>query len=55
VQEFLAKKRTSWFSTPFYSPDLILANLFLSPTLRKELADPTLFLDKFKTKWEGSS
>ena len=53
VQEFLAKKRIKLLYHPPYSFDLVPADYFLFPKLKKELAGITMTQEKFKKEWEG--
>jgi hypothetical protein len=53
IHEFLAKKRNKLLSRPPFSPDLIPADYFLFPKLKKELAGLTMIKEEFKKEWEG--
>ena len=47
------KKRIKLLSHPSYSFDLVPADYFLFPKLKKELAGVTMTQEKFKKEWEG--
>ena len=53
IHEFLAKKRIKLLSNPPFSPNLIPADYFLFPKLKKELAGFTMTQEEFKKEWEG--
>lgn len=53
VQWFLTKKNNNQLLPPPYCPDLAPADYFLFQTLKMELVDLTMTLDKFQMKWEG--
>ncbi len=53
IHEFWPKKRIKLLSHPPYSPDLISADNFLFPKLKKELAGFTMTQEKFKKEREG--
>ncbi len=47
IHKFLAKKRNKLLSHPPYSPDLIPADYFLFPKLKKELTGFTITQEEF--------
>jgi hypothetical protein len=53
IHDFLAKKSIKLLSNPPFSPDLIPADYFLFPKLKKELAGFTMTQEEFKKEWEG--
>jgi histone-lysine N-methyltransferase SETMAR len=53
IHDFLAKKSIKLLSNPPFSPDLIPADYFLFPKLKKELAGFTITQEEFKKEWEG--
>jgi hypothetical protein len=52
-RSFWRKKRIKLLSHPRYSSELIPADYFLFPKLKKELAGITMTQEKFKKEWEG--
>ena len=53
VQEFVAKKSVQLINHPPYSPDLALADLFLFPKIKTDLAGNTMTQDSLQKTWDG--
>jgi hypothetical protein len=54
VTAWLAARRVKMIEHPPYLPDLALADFFLFPKVKKELAGLTLTRESFKKDWEGA-
>jgi hypothetical protein len=53
VTDWLAARDVKLIEHPPYSPDLALADYFLFPRVKRELAGLTLTQETFKKEWEG--
>jgi hypothetical protein len=55
VMDWMAAKQFKVIEHPPYSPDLALANFFLFPKVKRELAGLTLTKETFKKEREGAA
>jgi hypothetical protein len=55
VKDWMAARDFRLIDQPPYSPDLALADFFLFPTIKRQLASKTLTQETFKTMWEGAA
>jgi histone-lysine N-methyltransferase SETMAR len=54
LTNWLAARDIKLIEHPPYSPDLVPADYFLFPRVKRELAGLTLTQDTFKKEWEGA-
>ncbi len=55
VKDWMAARQFKVVEHLPYSPDLALANFFLFPKVKRELAGLTLTKETFKKEWEGAA